>query len=66
MTITFNEEMEIELAEFTTARRVIIPEKERLTHEDWRKLEERCIECCKENDTILSLSSIYAKDSIVL
>lgn len=66
MAMTFNEEMEIELAEFTNARRVKVPESERPTSEDWRKLEERCMECGKENDTILSLSSIYAKDSIVL
>ena len=66
MAMTFNEEMEIELAEFTTAKRVKIPESEKPSPEDWRNLEERCMECCKENDTILSLSSIYAKDSIVL
>ena len=66
MAITFNEEMEIELAEFKTARRVVIPEEEKPTPADWRKLEERCMECGKENDTILSLSSIYAKESIVL
>ena len=64
--MTFNEEMEIELAEFTNARRVKATESEKPTPEDWRKLEERCMLCGKENDTILALSSIYAKKSIIL
>ena len=64
--MTFNEEMEIELAEFTNARRVKTPESDKPTPEDWRKLEERCMLCGKENDAILTLSSIYAKESIVL
>lgn len=38
---TFNEEMEVELAEFGTGKLEIIPTEEKATATDFRKLEQR-------------------------
>ncbi|MCR5653858.1 MAG: hypothetical protein K6F88_08690 [Ruminococcus sp.] len=61
--MTFNEEMEKELSEFTNAKRRIISDDERPTVEDWRCLEERIALYVRENESILSQSEINAARS---
>jgi hypothetical protein len=61
--MTFNEEMEKELADFSNARRRVIPVEERPTVKDWRELEKKIALYVSENEAIMSQSEINAARS---
>lgn len=61
--MNFNEEMEIELAEFGTGKLEVTPEDERATVEDWRNLEKRIELCVRENEAMMSQSELNAARS---
>lgn len=63
---TFNEEMEVELAEFGTGKLEIIPTEEKATSADFRELEKRITSYTQKNEEMLELSKHYGNQSIII
>lgn len=63
---TFNEEMEVKLAEFGTGKLEIITTEEKATSADFRELEKRITSYTQENEEMLELSKHYENQSIII